>query len=199
MRGEITFKILDNIAGFIGDAGDFIDAFLNTGYGSSSAERKKYINQLRGNREKFYASKKTEEEEIQKMHNIICKLKKHGFIAFNIKSKKKAWSLTPNGYDKLRKLESQISNGILPSIIYPKEKGHQLIIVAFDIPEIERRKRDWFRTVLGFLEFKPLQKSIMVGKIKIPDELLEDIKDLRITDFIEIFSINKFGSLKQII
>ena len=80
---------------------------------------------------------------------------------------------------------------------YSKEKG-QFTIVVFDIPEKERSKRAWIREVLKNLDLKMIQKSVWVGKVKIPKQFIDDLDKFNMVDFVEIFEISKAGSLKQI-
>ena len=44
-----------------------------------------------------------------------------------------------------------------------------------------------------------IQKSVWIGKVKIPKEFLDDLFKLRLIDYIEIFEISKAGSLKNLI
>ena len=73
------------------------------------------------------------------------------------------------------------------------------MIFAFDVPEKEKRKRGWLRTVLRRLDFTMIQKSVWVGKSKIPQEFLEDIYRFKMVDFVEIFEVSKTGSLRHIV
>ena len=43
-----------------------------------------------------------------------------------------------------------------------------------------------------------IQKSVWQGTTKIPEDFLQDLNDLKIIDFIEIFQISKKGSLEKI-
>jgi DNA-binding transcriptional regulator PaaX len=80
---------------------------------------------------------------------------------------------------------------------YTQQPDTQLTVVIFGIPEKERVKRDWLRMVLRNLDFTLLQRSAWIGKNKIPKELLEDIHELNMDDYVEIFSVYKSGSLKR--
>ena len=82
--------------------------------------------------------------------------------------------------------------------LYAGDAAKQFTIVTFDIPERERRKRDWLRGALRNLGLAMVQKSVWIGKVKIPGELVEDMKSMRILDFVEIFEISKTGSLQQV-
>ena len=72
------------------------------------------------------------------------------------------------------------------------------MIVSFDVPEKEKRKRGWLRSTLKNLGFRMLQKSVWIGKVKIPEAYLEDLKRLRLLSYIEIFAISKRGTIRHI-
>ena len=44
-----------------------------------------------------------------------------------------------------------------------------------------------------------IQQSVWMGKVKIPKEFLDDIRELHLANFVEIFEITKSGSLNQVI
>ena len=125
-------------------------------------------------------------------------MKRDDLIEENTEKNKKHFVLTEKGKNKLLNLLTKRKNKF-PENAYKKESGNNLIIVAFDIPETEKRKRGWVRAALKNLDFKMIQKSVWVGKTKIPKQFLDDLLKLRLIDFVEIFEVSKSGSLKHII
>ena len=118
----------------------------------------------------------------------------------NNKNGKKFFSITPRGKKKLDILLLRKTQ-VLPRINYnvvPEEKNN-LLIVAFDIPEKERRKRDWLRSSLRHLGLKMIQKSVWIGKIKLPDDFIKDIGVLNLAQFVHIFEVGKEGSLRDFV
>src|SRR3989338_825438 len=79
-----------------------------------------------------------------------------------------------------------------------KDKQPHQIIISFDIPEKFRRKRDWLREVIQNLGFKMVHKSVWVGNIKLPEQLIFDLERVNILEFIEIFEVTKTGTLKKV-
>jgi len=128
---------------------------------------------------------------------LIYKLKRSGLIKEKTKEGNKFFSLTQKGKIKLSQLKKN-SRERLPEIIYQKAKSNKFTIVIFDIPETEKRKRSWLRVALGNLGFKMIQKSVWLGKVKIPKRFLDNLFQFKLVDFVEIFEISKTGSLKQI-
>jgi len=82
---------------------------------------------------------------------------------------------------------------------YQKERGNKFIIVVFDIPEIQKRKRNWLRAALKNLDFKMVQKSVWFGRVKIPKEFLDHLCEMKLIDYVEIFEISKTGSLERLV
>ena len=81
---------------------------------------------------------------------------------------------------------------------YKTESDDELKIIIFDIPEKERQKRDWLRSVLKNLKFSMLQKSVWAGKIKLPKQFLEDLSKNKIIPYVDIFTISKRVSLRKL-
>ena len=69
------------------------------------------------------------------------------------------------------------------------------MIVIFDIPERERRKRNQLRRELVYLGFKKLQQSVWIGQTQIPEEFIKELKEKDILPYIHIFSVEKKGTV----
>jgi DNA-binding transcriptional regulator PaaX len=126
---------------------------------------------------------------------LFYKLKRDGLILHNIPGRR--YFLSPKGQKKWQSLSAQIERlKEFNSDNYHREKSKELMIVIFDIPEHERRKRVWLRSVLKNLGFKMVQKSVWIGHCQIPEIFLKDIQRLRLARYIEIFKATKYGSLE---
>lgn len=192
-KGDILFRILGTMGDMTVSSFDLFNAFLNAGYGASAGKINYELSKIERKRIKH-----EEEKELkQKYYNLLYKLEEDGLIKVEIKNKSRLFSLTADGKRKLDKLKIKIDDRLPSPAGYNGEKGN-LAIVVFDIPEKERRKRGWIRDVLKNIGLRMIQKSVWVGKVKIPEEFLKDLFRLKIIDFVEIFEINKTGSLKQI-
>ena len=199
-KGDILFKILETIGGLTVGMVDLFDVFLSAGYGASYGKLQYELSKKRGERERKSLEREIQKEAKQKYYNLIYKLKTSGLIEENKKDNKKLFILTKKGKEKLFSLKENNKNK-LSDISYSrlKEGSDKFVIVIFDIPEQERKKRGWLRAVLDNLGLKMVQKSVWVGKVKIPKEFLDDLFKLGLIDFIEIFEISKTGSLKNLI
>jgi hypothetical protein len=193
MRGEATLKILEIVNKTIGPVMDIWEAFLRAGYGASGSKMDYEYYKLSRKREE------TAEYILEKRKNLklLCKLKREGLLTERISGNEKYLSLTANGKKKLIELKNRRNNK-LPANKYQKVAGNTLIVVVFDVPERERHKRNWLRAVLMRLGLKMIQQSVWIGKTKIPQDFMDDLVEMGMTDYVEILGVNKSGSLKHI-
>lgn len=134
----------------------------------------------------------------QAFHSLLNKLKREGFIVRKKAVRNSFWSVTEQGLKRLSFLKSKAEKkpGLLKKE-YDVKKSQNVVIIAFDVPERERRKRHWLRASLISLGFKKVQQSVWLGKIRIPYEFIEDIKDHNMLSYIQIFSVTKRGTLVE--
>ena len=83
-------------------------------------------------------------------------------------------------------------------IDYDSLKDDKIKIITFDIPERERWKRAWLREALATLEFAMLHQSVWIGKNKIPEQFLEDLRDMNLLKYVHILEVSASGTLKEI-
>ena len=128
-------------------------------------------------------------EERQRISKLISKLKSEGLIA----KENKTLSLTQTGGRKLQKLEER------PATIgrMQSEASQEFRIIIFDIPERQSGKRQWLRAVLKTLGVTMLQESVWAGKVALPEEFFTSLRRLGLLGYVEIFSVTKTGTLKQ--
>jgi CRISPR/Cas system-associated endoribonuclease Cas2 len=198
-KGDILLRVLETIGDLTVSMADLLNVFLSAGYGASYSKLQYELSKKQMESERKSLEKRIQRETKQKYYNLIYKLKTSGLIAGKKKDNKKFFILTKKGKKKLFSLREK-NQKRLPDISYlrPKEESNKLVIVIFDIPEQERRKRGWLRAALKNLGLKMVQKSVWIGKVKIPKEFLDDLFKLRLIDYIEIFEISKTGSLKNL-
>ncbi len=184
-------KVLKCIKGAAEETVDCAAAFLAAGYGASSRKLDHELSKQRKARRN--------REEWQKFYKFIYKLKKDGLIEKAKRQKPVLLRITAKG-EKILGLLTKRKNATLPSFSYKNDlpKNDKLILVIFDIPESERRKRSWLRSALKNMKFNLIQKSVWIGKVNIPKDFLFDLKKLNLIDFVEIFEISKTGSLTKL-
>ena len=126
-------------------------------------------------------------------YQLISDLKKQGFIL----KRKRTLLLTKAGRKHFEKITEDIKR-IIPKRNYAQQPGKDLVIVSFDIPEKQRGKRDWLRSVLINLGLKFYHQSLWMGYIIIPEEFLHDLTRIEIDQYVAIFTVGKQGTLKKI-
>lgn len=134
------------------------------------------------------------EKEKHRFYSLLSKLKKQGFIKKGEKRRKIFWRITPLGEKKIEKLKNIFS---FPKFNHKEGKDNGINIIVFDIPEKHKTKRDWLRHTLLTLGFTMLQKSVWIGKNKLPEEFLKALAELNLVDFVYIFKISKTGTIKE--
>lgn len=192
MRGDLRLKILRILNNTATGLIDIADAFLGAGYGKSyrRTTTSGQLHQLRW--------KDLDKAEKQRYYNLFYNLKKQGLIKEETRGSKNFFAITSKGKTILSLLIKRKKEE-LPHNVYSRESSNGFVIVAFDVPEKEKRKREWLRSTLKNLGLKMIQKSVWLGKVKIPKRLLEDIHRLRLAGCVEIFEINKTGSLEHLV
>jgi hypothetical protein len=134
-------------------------------------------------------------KEKHKFYSLLSQLKKQGFIEKEKKKNKIYWKITTLGEKRFEKLKNLYR---FPRKDYKKEKDNGINIIVYDIPEKKRGVRDWLRDSLVALGFVILQKSVWLGKSKLPEEFLKSLADLGIIDYVHVFRITKIGSIKEL-
>ncbi len=208
MKGEFLLKVLEAIEETTYSVGDFIEDFLASSKSNylplkypRMRDHKTLAESIRKGiqeKERLKIIKIQEQKEKQRLYQVIHTMKKQGLIQKLANDSGAILEITEKGIIKKRKLEKSFDQRILVRT-YQSEKGSELVIVSFDIPENVRFKRDWLRSVLKNLGLRMLQKSVWIGKIKIPEELISDLRKYNILQFIEIFSVGKTGTIKHVI
>lgn len=121
---------------------------------------------------------------------ILSRLRAEGLVVREGSKRQSLWHITSQGRRRLRRMgEDSASKKFLPPA------DNIVRIVSFDIPEKERVKRNWLRLQLLASDFKPLQKSVWIGKRPLPEELIKRFDDLSITSYVHVISIDRKGTL----
>lgn len=132
---------------------------------------------------------------------IVSRLDRDGLIQKSGEKGKLLIKITNEGKELMKSFKKS-SDYNIPSYKYSTDKSEGAsvpIIVAFDVPEKYRYKRDWLRKALTSIGLKMAQRSLWIGKAKIPRQFLKDIKYLGLEDYVEIFAVSKSGSLQDLL
>ena len=119
----------------------------------------------------------------------LSRLIEQGIVA---EGENKKFILTSKGEEMITYIKDRYS-------VLEKPWDNKIRIVIFDIPEYRRHDRIWLRKELLLLKFKPLQKSVYIGKYPIPDELYKDIIKNEIFKDVHIFTVNEADKEDEIL
>lgn len=120
----------------------------------------------------------------------LHRLQRQGLVS-NLKG---GWLLTQEGKgfaQSFLQLRSKYSKQQLP-----KEDG-VLRVVIFDILEQEREKRDWIRGELLYHNYKPLQKSVWIGRCPLLPKFVNNINFLNLSESVHVFSVKDEGTISK--
>ncbi len=193
MKGDITLKILSTLAKAASEAAIFVEVLLTAPYGSSLGRMNAIDRSIR-RRDAHIA---TERERAHRYRVLIYKLKRDGLIEERASGDRRVLYVTSRGQRKIKLLQSRSAEQ-MPATNYVGEASDRFVIVSFDVPETERRKRAWLRSALRSLGLRMIQKSVWIGKKKLPESFLDDLKQLRLLDYVEVFEITKGGTLRHV-
>ncbi len=186
MNKSLTERILEHLLGAAEDSIYLFAAIVDSPYGSSRRQIERRAWELREG-----ASRSSDfNRQRRNFYTLLSKLKKDGLIG----QRKSKWTITKKGKEKYKFIIQRLPFRKK----YKKEADLTFKLVIFDIPEKERGKRQWLRERLRELGFKMIQKSVWSGKVKLPEEFLEDLKTLNLLDYVDILAITKTGSLRSL-
>lgn len=195
-KGDILLRVLENVADGVVDAALLFEAFLEAGHDASQRKiehthERQYDRYLLRTSERGKGS--GERVGYQK---FISRIRKDGLV--EQKGERGTLLLTKRGKDKLMALQDRKQRMLPPVRRYDAERADAFTIVAFDVPERFKRKRDWLRAALREIGFTFVQKSVWLGKMKLPEDFLEDVRTLKLSEYLEIFQITKRGTLRRL-
>ncbi len=128
------------------------------------------------NRGKFHASPDIHEAYFRV---ALSRLRKKGFV----QREGRLWKITNEGRNYLtRKI-------FLPRhrVISPEVNKNKNMIIAFDIPERDKKKRNWLRIELVNLGFTLLQRSVWCGRAPLPVDFIHTLKRLKLLPYMKFF------------
>lgn len=120
------------------------------------------------------------------LYVTMARLQQRGLV----EKKKKIWGITRKGREYLEeKLSFRLPSHSLSR--KPSRRREKNMIIAFDIPEKDRRKRAWLRAELVLLGFVPIQKSVWFGPTPLPREFIRNAGDLNILRHLKFFEVKE--------
>ena len=122
----------------------------------------------------------------KQISNTLSDLKRRGIVEYHDDF---TWSVTEKGKTLYKEKGGRMVFRYF-SLKEEDEKEKEELIIIFDIPEKERRKRDWLRSQLKLFDFEQIQKSVWLGPDRLPKEFFAYLEELGIRGNIKIFRTN---------
>lgn len=191
-------NIMDAVADAALTTGALIEGIINAGYRSSSSNMEYSINRSMTSVDKMVGRR---EDRRRRYHRYMCMI---GYLKTNglIKEKKVGDTiklhLTGSGRAKLEQIKKEKLSRI-PTSGYEASPGKKVIIVTYDISEKRARYRDWLREVLSIIGLKKLQRSVWVGRVLVPQALLDDLIRYRLEESVEIIEVGSSGIMRELL
>lgn len=196
MKGDITLRLLEAIGVGVSNASDLFATILDSGYGASIGKLEYAFSKRQRARSRRTLRREEEERLRRRYYYMLFHLREQGLVAATARGR--GLSLTRKGRQKLAELKKRLGFA-LPTPHYQRTTGVSVVIVTFDIPESERRKRAWLRTALKHLGLKMIQKSVWVGRVTLHKQFLDDLLKMQLVEFVEIFEVTRSGSLANVL
>ena len=133
----------------------------------------------------------------QRFYSLLNELKHAGLVVKKRAKGETMWRITKKGSKRLERYGKQYRGG-LPVQKYSMENRAELVILSYDIPERERRKRAWIRENLKNLGFIQLHQSLWAGKGGLPEEFVHDLRTYTLYSYVHIFSVSRKGTIKKV-
>lgn len=192
-RGKIE-KILEVLRSGVNTTAAILDALIWT-YPEAYRDMRRLI-KYGGRPPRFKNNQEFKRRQNQQFYSLLNQLKNQGFIKKEIRSKGSFWKITLKGIDKFKALKEK-SRFFRSGFQYQKAVDDKLKVIIFDVPEKERYKREWLRAALIALGFSFLQQSVWIGKNKIPESFIVDLKDRGLLSCVEIFEVGRKGTITK--
>ena len=152
------------------------DELLDPGPSSLARSHQIEHERIREEREK--------EKKKRKLYYTLYYLNRSKFIEEITKGEDKKFRLTPKGMLKIFKIKNKLieKKGLI-------EKKSLLVI--FDIPEVKKKDRDFFRRGLILLGFEKKQLSVWFSPYNLLKEVKEWTKFCKLEDCVEYFFVQE--------
>ena len=126
----------------------------------------------------------------RQVSNTLQHLRRKGLVSYD----GSVWSITEEGKKFYREKGGRMVFRFFQSDERKGNKGKKddkQILILFDIPEKERRKRDWLRAQLKLFGFRQVQKSAWLGPDVLSKEFFDYLEELKIRTYLKVFHVSK--------
>ena len=195
--GEVVFKILDTLADVAFSQAAMIGAILETDYGARHGEILRAHDRIISDSPRI-ADREARRREYQRYAIIVRYLREQGMLSRKTSGETIKLYLTKKGREKLARMRLERRENI-SGYGYDRSPGKKVVIVTYDIPEKRRTERDWLRAILKRIGLTPMQQSVWIGKVAIPQRLIEDLALRHLTSCVEIVEVGSTGTFQHLL
>lgn len=132
----------------------------------------------------FYNEIKNNRIRADSARTILWRLRQKGLV----KKDGRKFIATPKG-KMIAKIFKRKARG-------PQKWDKKWRMVFFDIPELKRKQREWIYYNLLSAEYRPLQKSVFIGKLPLDEKLMKEIIDRELYQYIRIITVGEIDDEK---
>lgn len=111
---------------------------------------------------------------------MLWRLQQKGLVD----KKEKHYQLTSQGLNIIQVFQKKADYN-------KKEWDGKWRIVMFDIPEKQRNERYWLRYHLFALDYKPLQKSVFLGKYPIEEDMYQKLIERELHQYVRLITVGE--------
>ncbi|GEM_PF-7002894 len=141
--------------------------------------------------EKKFVEWKGKNIKLESLRVTLSRLQRDGLVKME---KRGFWNVTKKGAETIKTIEKSF---IYQQFREKHKNKHPDTLIIFDVPENQRKKRAQLRFELVALDFTALQKSVWVGASPLPKEFIQYLESVNLLPYIHIFSIKKYGTIRQ--
>lgn len=164
--------------------------------GGKQASQRKFRRFMREGPKQFKTDLADIYRKRKKFYNVLNYLKREGLVQKKSHGRVSFWKVTGTGIKHLKILKEK---GLFfqSRANFSPSAGNGITIIAFDVPEKERKKRNWIRMSLINMEFSSLQKSLWVAHGSVAEEFIHALRERDMMDYVHIFSVDKKGTIQK--
>ncbi len=202
-KGELVYQILALLDRGSVVVNDILDHITTPGFGykgKKSLGQLKILGKRKFERRRVFATRDREARDYQRVHSLLYYLERQGLITKKSSSQgvKSLFSLTALGKKKKEKMATLEWRRHV-TCDYEAQSSHIITLVIFDIPERDRYRREWLRSVLKNMNFKMIQQSVWAARLTLPPAFIHDLQKINILQYILIGSLEKEGMIGALV
>ncbi len=99
---------------------------------------------------------------------------------------------------KLTSLGFRFTENVKNKIAHFDNWDNKWRLITFDIPEKQRRDRDWLRYTLSSHNYKSLHKSVFIGKFPLPDWVYKEMNDKDLIKYTRLLTVGEIDEEKYL-